>query len=104
LHGTERPDTFLGVNYGSFDVASQLLPLPNMVISRPHYSLNRCQVNYIKALNGNDPKNGLGSFDEAGTRKVLAKIRTAGYGFLFRFAQAGILLQSWKQEKNSVEY
>jgi hypothetical protein len=74
LHGTERPDTYyLGVNYGSFDVASQLLPLPKYGNNPPGIILNDAQVNYIKALNGNDPKKWSWLVDEAGTRKVLAK-------------------------------
>jgi hypothetical protein len=73
LHGTERPDTYyLGVNYGSFDVASQLLPLPKYGNKPPGIILNASQVNYIKAINGNDVQKWHWLVDEAGTRKVLA--------------------------------
>jgi hypothetical protein len=73
LHGTQRPDTYyLGVNYGSFDVASQLLSLPKYGNKPPGIILNDSQVNYIKAINGNDPKKWSWLVDKAGTRKVLA--------------------------------
>jgi len=74
LHGTERPDTYyLGVNYGSFDVASQLLPLPKYGNKPPGIILNDAQINYIKTINGNDAQKWSWLVDEAGTRKVLSK-------------------------------
>jgi hypothetical protein len=74
LHGTERPDTYyLGVNYGSFDVASQLLSLPKYGNKPPGIILNASQVNYIKAINGKDTKKWGWLVDEQGTRKVLSQ-------------------------------
>jgi hypothetical protein len=74
LHGTERPDSYyLGPNYGSFDVASQLFSLPKYGNKPPGIILNDAQVNYIKALNGNDPKKWSWLVDQAGNRKVLSE-------------------------------
>ncbi|MCJ7435297.1 MAG: hypothetical protein MUO77_17595, partial [Anaerolineales bacterium] len=49
LHGTERPDTYyLGPNYGSFDVASQLLSLPKYGNKPAGIILDNSQIKYIK--------------------------------------------------------
>ena len=74
LHGTDRPDDYyLGPNYGSFDVASQLLALPRYGNKPAGFVLNTQQINYIKSINGNDAQKWSWLVDQAGTRKVLSE-------------------------------
>jgi len=61
LHGTERPENYyLSVNLGSFDTASWLFGFPGYGNQPAGFILSDQQVDYIKAVNGNVPANGIG--------------------------------------------